>query len=386
MEILLWAIASILLMQVLFAAWNVRQLPAFENLQYDSVYQEELGDFENKTAVQLSILIPARNEERNIANCLRAIQACLRDEHAVEIIILDDRSQDDTASIVKEFVKRDKRFQFISGSEPPSGWIGKAYACHQLSDAAQGAWFLFVDADATMRAGAIDDVLQAVFAQGKGLLSGFPYQRTGSWLEKLVVPMMGFTIACHLPIRMISASSDPRFSAAHGAWMLISRETYDAAGGHAAHFNHLVDDVALMRAVKRIGHPVVLADVRRQVSMRMYGNASEVWNGYKKNIFSGVGRSGLLLFIVLSAYGLLYVLPIAALVAAIWMPSFLIPALIGYLLGVVVKAVSDRAIGQPAWLAFLIPLSISAVIAIGIASWLSAKVGKGYVWKGRSYE
>ncbi|NIK76020.1 cellulose synthase/poly-beta-1,6-N-acetylglucosamine synthase-like glycosyltransferase [Paenibacillus castaneae] len=386
MEIILWTVAVLLLAQLLFAVWNVRQLPLFEQLGQAEAPLKPISKLAAEENVRLSILIPARNEERHMAHCLYAIQQCLSDEHEVEIVVLDDRSEDDTARIIEEFVKQDKRFRFISGQELPIGWIGKAYACHQLSVAAKGAWFLFIDADARMQPGAIETVLRATAVRQTGLLTGFPYQQTKSWLERLVVPMMGFTIACHLPIKLVSNSTDPRFSAAHGAWIVVNRETYEAAGGHAANFAHLVDDLALIQAVKRIGHHVVLADVRNQVSMRMYQNASEVWNGYKKNIFAGVGRSGLLLFMVLFVYSVLYVLPFAALIAVPWNPALLASALTGYLLGTAVKAVSDRAGGQSVWLAPLIPFSIGAVIAIGTASWLSAKAGKGYVWKGRSYE
>ncbi|WP_424768094.1 glycosyltransferase [Paenibacillus sp. sgz302251] len=387
MEIILLAVVVMLAAQLLFAAWNVRQLPLFEQLGTLTV-NHNVPDPAAAAAstLRLSILIPARNEERHIEACLRAIQQCLPSDPSIEIIVLDDRSEDRTASLMEPFMALDSRFRCISGQEPPSGWVGKAYACHQLSQAARGEWFLFIDADARIQPGAIESVLQATSAQRSGLITGFPHQETGSWLEKLVVPMMGFTIACHLPIKLVSASRDARFTAAHGAWIAVHHATYAESGGHAANFGHLVDDVALMRAVKRIGHPATLADVRRLVSMRMYQNATEVWSGYKKNIYAGVGRSGVVLLTMLTLYALLYVLPFVALVGSLFEHSLLIPALTAYLLGVAVKAVADRSQGQSIWLAWFIPFSIGAVIAIGAASWLSAKTGAGYIWKGRSYE
>jgi glycosyltransferase involved in cell wall biosynthesis len=383
MEIVLWSVAALLALQLGFAAWNVRQLPLFGQLGQPS------GKWLPEEGVRLSVLIPARNEQGNIIECLQSIQRCLpanQSDKRIEVIILDDRSEDETARLVERFIAKDQRFRFIRGSEPPAGWVGKAYACHQLSMQARGAWYLYVDADARLQEGALETVQQTIAGKPTGFISGFPEQHTGSWLEKLVVPMMGFTIACHLPIRLVSASSDPRFAAAHGGWIAISRATYAAAGGHEANAGQLVDDVALMRAVKRAGHPVVLADVRQQVSMRMYHNASEVWSGYKKNIYAGVGRSGLLLSVVLAFYALLYIVPFMLLLASPLYPALFPSALTGYLLGIAVKAVADRYQGQPWLLALFIPFSIGAVVAIGAASWLSAKSGTGYVWKGRMYE
>lgn len=109
---------------------------------------------------------------------------------------------------------------------------------------------------------------------------------TGTWLERLVVPLMVFTIICHLPIPLVRGSRDPRFVAAHGGFILIHRDSYDSCGGHDAIRSELVDDMALARAVKRSGGTVALMDVTEQVFMRMYHNARQVWNGYRKNIYA----------------------------------------------------------------------------------------------------
>jgi glycosyltransferase involved in cell wall biosynthesis len=390
MEIVLWSIAALLGAQLLFALWNVRQLPSFgkpDDMADDTADPDQRYSVHESSLIRLSILIPARDEERHIGGCLQAISACLPADAAdIEIIVLDDGSTDATAYIARAYAEADCRFRVAAGAEKPADWVGKAYACHQLAQLARGSWLWFIDADARMQPGAIQAIGRELNARSCGLISGFPRQQTGSWLERLVVPMMGFTIACHLPIRLVSASRDPRFAAAHGGWIGIHRATYALAGGHAANRGELVDDVALMRAVKRAGHPVALADVRMQVTMRMYRSAAEVWSGYTKNIYAGLGRSGSLLFAVLSLYALLYLLPLAVL-PTVWLyPALAPPALTAYVLGAGVKAVADRSQSQPLWLAPLVPLSIAAVIAIGAASWLAAKSGRGYEWKGRSYE
>ncbi|MFC4776402.1 glycosyltransferase [Paenibacillus sp. GCM10023252] len=429
MEVVLRIVIVLLAAQLVFVLWNVRQLPPFRSLGVRSSYRAgekgkaaERGDRQCKHQLSrgtlgsaalsnapmsnaalcsttpnhaasstadeppfLSVLIPARDEEANIGECLRSIMNSMPSSGGIEIIVLDDGSSDRTAAIVLQLAANDPRVRLNTGREKPEGWMGKAYACHQLAQAARGQWLLYMDADARMSSDAIIHLEAAAMEQRQGLITGFPYQVTGSWLERLVVPMMGFTIACHLPIHLVRHSDDARFVAAHGAWIAVARHTYEAAGGHQANRADLVDDMALARAVKKAGHPVILADVKDQVSMRMYRNAREVWNGYKKNMYAGVGRSLPLLAAVLILYSLLYLLPAIGLLLSLWMPDLLIPSIAGYGLGVFIKLVSDRSQGQPAWLALLIPLSIAAITAIGIASWLGAVNGKGYVWKGRVY-
>lgn len=101
-------------------------------------------------------------------------------------------------------------------------------------------------------------------------------------MEKLVVPMMLFTILCHLPLRLVSRSRDPRFAAANGAFILIAADSYRRIGGHAAVRSSLLDDMELIRLAKRGGEPARLARIDALASSRMYRGAAEVWTGYRK--------------------------------------------------------------------------------------------------------
>ncbi|MEK3884636.1 glycosyltransferase family 2 protein [Paenibacillus sp. PL2-23] len=374
-----WLIACMLAAQLLFVLWNLSQLP-------------KLGRWNTSTgSAKLSVLIPARNEEERIGACLQSVSEEPLDD--MEVLVLDDRSTDGTAELVRRAAEADSRMKLVQGQELPPGWTGKSYACHQLAEAASGDWLLFLDADARLAPGAVASAMAGAARQGKGMITGFPLQRTATWLEKLVVPMMMFTIACHLPIRLVRHSRDARFAAAHGAFVLVHRDSYRKAGGHAANRGHLVDDVQLAKAMKEAGEPLTLADVRGLVSMRMYGNAREVWNGYKKNMFAGLGRSRALLLTVVAAYSAMYLVPPAAALAGglsllaggtdigVW----LLPAIVCWLLGMAVKAVVDVKNGQPIWLSALLPASIAALCAIAIASWWSAGRQGGYEWKGRTY-
>ncbi|MCM3786070.1 glycosyltransferase [Neobacillus mesonae] len=382
---LMLILCGILAVQLVFAIWNKRQLPRLGEAY--RLAGRHGSDQEHSELVKVSVLIPARNEELHIRECLSSVLAADTDGIELEVLVLNDRSEDMTGSILEEMAAKDSRLRIIDGRELPPGWMGKSYACHQLAEQASGVWWLFMDADVRLEQSALTAVLATALDQNTGLVTGFPRQVTGTWLEKLVVPMMKFTIISHLPIRLVRGSGDARFVAATGAFMFIHRDTYALSGGHAAIRADLLDDMQLARAVKRAGEPVTLADVHRHTHTRMYQNAGEVWNGYKKNLYEGLGRSGVLLACVLLMYSLLYLLPPVSLAIGIFSgdPLVILYGGVATLLGMSVKRVADQVNSQPLWLMFLHPVSIACVILIGISSWLGAVTGKGYTWKGRRY-
>ncbi|MFB8376682.1 glycosyltransferase [Paenibacillus taichungensis] len=374
-----WIILTCVLgVQLMFAIWNVSCLPKVRSFNADELKDKD---------ILVSVLIPARNEKLHIQGCLKSVLASDTTGFQMEVLVLDDRSEDETAAIVQSIADHDPRVRLLHGVELPAGWMGKSHACHRLVQEAKGEWFMFVDADVRLEPEAIRQTIAAGCEQGGGLVTGFPYQVTKTWMEKLVVPMMKFTIISHLPIFMIRRSSNPMFVAATGAFLLIHRSSYKASGGHAAIQADLVDDMSLAKAVKRAGHPVMLADVHDVTNTRMYQNGAEVWNGYKKNMYEGMGRKDVLLLGTMLMYALMYIVPPLGLMIGLLTgnAASIIYGLVGTVLGIAVKRVADHAGGQPWWLAFLQPISMACVIAIGIASWQAGRSGKGYVWKGRRY-
>lgn len=375
-----------------FVIWNISKMPKFGHLnRKDKVWiaspWSDHADSHSQMKPSVSILIPARNESHNIEGCLSSILRCDTFNMDVEVLVLDDHSTDGTEAIIRAISDLDKRVRLIHGKELPSGWMGKSFACHQLAQQAEGEWLLFIDADVRLKNNALQDAMLMASQQGEGLITGFPYQKTGSWLEKLVVPMMAFTIGCHLPIPLVQSSKDPRFVAAHGAFMLIHRLSYKASGGHEGIKDGLLDDMQLARAVKGAGHRVTLAAVHEHAEMRMYESTREVWQGYHKNIYEGVGRNGFLLSAVLFLYHFLYVFPMIASLVLLGMGYWTMAlCAIGItLLGMSIKGVIDKASGQSIWLCVLLPISILCLTAIALSSWRSGASGKGYLWKGRWY-
>ena len=169
--------------------------------------------------------------------------------------------------------------------------------------------------------------------------------------------------------------------------MLVHRNSYMRCGGHAAIRTDLVDDMALARGIKKAGDQVTLADITEYAEMRMYHNASEVWNGYRKNIYAGLGRSPVILLGMLSLYTLLYVFPLAAFFffSATGQATEAAWALSSSLLGIAIKRISDASARQSVWLCLLISGSIVCLLAIAISSWWGSRPGQGYEWKGRRY-
>lgn len=378
MTVVLWTLAALLYVQLIWVRVNLKKLKEFTDINWDIV---KLAN------VKLSILIPARNEAHNIEACLTSIaEQSSKMAMPIEILVLDDRSEDGTDAIVKQLAEKYSQVRLISGTEKPDGWAGKNYACHQLSQAATGNWLLFMDADVRLLPDQLFNIIAVASTHESGMLTGFPKQKMGTWVERWVVPMMTFTIAAHLPIQKVSGSQDPRFVAAHGGFILIHKSTYDTAGGHAAIQDQLVDDMQLAKAVKRAGHTVHLRNVTDVVEMRMYHNAKEVIKGYEKNIFAGLGRSSVLALLVSVLYAGLYVLPFACLFIYYGKMPIYTPALVAYAIAWWTRSSVDKVHQVPSGLSLWMPVSAAFLIFLTLLSWFKGVTRKGYTWKGRHYQ
>lgn len=364
----------LLALQLLFVCYNLYHFPYLAS-----------RISKNPSNISISVLIPARDEEGRIGRLLQSLaNQTVRPE---EILILDDHSADGTAAVIQKWGKKLPNLRLINGRELEEGWLGKSFACHQLAHQAQGSWFLFLDADITLEPEAIAAVRAEAGRMKRGMASGFPKTICTSWLEKLVVPLMPFTIACHLPLRFAERAKNPKFAAACGGFILIERDTYFTSGGHEAIRSSLLDDMDLARQVKKKGLPMHLLRIHPFVSVRMYEGNRQVWNGYRKNIFPGINRSWMLLAFLSLFYSLLYLLPPAAVAAGLIigsLPLFLAGAA-GYGAGVLIKWLTDRSNGLSGSYAPFIPFSIFCLLAIAADSVRTGFSSRGYEWKGRRY-
>ena len=232
----------------------------------------------------VSILIPARDEEKNILTLLQSIEK--QDYKNYEVIILDDHSTDKTYQICKVFADQNKNFRVIKGADLPDGWLGKNYACHQLAQQAKGKYFLFLDADEEIYNHLINSAVYRAKVHRLALLSLFTNQVMITLGEKLVVPLMHFTLLNLLPLRLIYLSKNPAFSAASGQFMFFDADKYRQNTWHEQVKSQAVEDVEIMKRVKqkKLKGEGLLAN--NLIRCRMYNNYAEALNGFSKNFLA----------------------------------------------------------------------------------------------------
>ncbi|MCR4392610.1 MAG: glycosyltransferase [Candidatus Acetothermia bacterium] len=227
----------------------------------------------------VSILVPARDEERNIASCVQSLLA--QDYPEFEVIVLDDDSRDGTGKLLEELSAcSGGRLRVLEGRPLPAGWLGKHWACHQLAQAAGGELLLFTDADTVHHPRALRDAVASLDGHRLGALSALPRQRVGTAGEALVIPLVPWVVHTFVPFLL-----PWRAPAAIGQFMLFRREAYWAAGGHRAVRTEVLDDIALARNVKRARVGWEFFDASGRVETRMYRGWREVSRGLAKNLF-----------------------------------------------------------------------------------------------------
>ncbi|MCA1058474.1 glycosyltransferase family 2 protein [Rossellomorea aquimaris] len=329
----------------------------------------------------VSVLVPMRNEERNVEGLIESIKKITHSP--VEFILLDDGSTDHTRELLTTLTIGDSRFRIIDGKPLPEGWVGKVHACKELSSHAQGAYYLYLDADVRVSPSIVEKVLFQMNRYGSGLVTGFPQFPIPSILSKMLVPFQHFLVYFHLPIAVSNHTTKRAFTAAHGAFMFFKKEAYDECGGHEAVKSSLLEDVHITRKVKEKGWKVTLVNISHDVSCHMYDTNKEVWEGFLKNIYTGTGRSPLSVVLISLFYFIFFILPLPlalyGVVAGEW--TCILPLLAIWMQTLII----DVASNQSRWHFLLIPFASLCFISIMWASMLKGLKKQGYTWKGRTY-
>ena len=332
---------------------------------------------------RVSVLVPARDEAARIGPCITALLASeqLRD---VEVIVLNDGSTDGTADVVRLAAQGDPRLHVIDGGAGPvpDGWLGKTWACARLARAATGSVLVFVDADVVVAPRGIAASIALMRRAGLDLVSPYPRQEADGPLPRLVQPLLQWSWATLLPLGPAETSPRESLVAANGQLLVVDTRAYAASGGHDAVRGDVLDDVALLRAVKRSGGRGVVVDGTDVASCRMYDDAASLVEGYTKSLWSAFGSpAGATGVVALLSW--LYVVPPVAAVAGPT-PRARRWGVVGYAAGVAGRALVARRTGArlvPDVAAH--PVSVAVLGALVTESWRRHRAGTT-TWRGRS--
>jgi hypothetical protein len=333
----------------------------------------------------VSVLIPARNEEHTIGAAVKAALRSVRID--VEVIVLDDHSTDRTAQVVRDLAARDWRVRLIPAPPLPPGWCGKQHACAVLATLAAHPLLAFIDADVQLGPYGLARLARFLETSHADLVSGIPYQRTGTCAERLVIPLIHFLLLGFLPLWRMRRSNHPAYAAGCGQLFLARREAYERVGGHAAIRASLHDGLTLPRVFRKAGLRTDLCDATELASCRMYRTASEVWHGLGKNATEGLASAAM----IVPATGLLLggqVLPVVLLCLGLvggLSPLALVLAGIGTVATYYPRWRSVRRFGQSRFAALLHPCGILVLLAIQWYARMRVVCGRPVTWKERSY-
>lgn len=340
---------------------------------------------QNKLTV--SVLVPARNEAVNIDKCIEAVMASDYPVH--QVIVYEDQSTDETLAILKRLSARYDRLEVINGGPLPPGWIGKPHACHQLAKAATGEVLLYIDADTFVEAGGVSrlmSLLEPRRGRKAELVTAFPKQIMLSRAERWMIPLLALTYTSWFPLFLVAISRNRRFLAANGQLLMIRRSLYDALGGFEAVAREIVDDMALCRLAKRKRARVVFADGFEIASCRMYRSTRELWTGFTKNLYEGIGENPIALAVVLVLYGSVFVWPFVALLAAAFGVTHepIAWPLYGVAANLLLRSLLAFRYCHSLDSVLVHPLAVLAFMALSIHSfWLNAN--NAIAWRGRMY-
>ena len=335
----------------------------------------------------VSVLIPARDEERAIRGAVESVLASAG--VTLEVVVMDDGSSDRTAEIVAEMAARDGRVRVEQAPLLPRGWNGKQHACWALAHAAQHDRLCFVDADVRLEPTALARMTGFLEESGAALVSGFPRQVTETTMEWLLLPLIHFVLLGFLPLPGMRRTTNPGYAAGCGQFLLLRRAEYFAAGGHAAIRETMHDGLRLPKLLRAFGLRTDLADLTQLARCRMYRSAGQVWNGLAKNATEGLAAP--VRIVPISAVLLLgQVMPFAVVISVL-LSRRPIAWYEGVFVGVAVLAAAmPRFLAafryrQKLRSAWLHPVGIAVLLVLQWYALLRKLTGGAVRWKARSY-
>jgi hypothetical protein len=330
----------------------------------------------------VSVLIPARDEEKNIEKAVRA--ALANRDVDLEVVVMDDDSSDATADIVRRIAAEDDRVRLVSAPALPQGWCGKTHACARLSEQAAGDYFLFVDADVELSPDAAGRMVAQLESTGTDLISSVPDQITGTVLERTIIPLIHFVLLGYLPLAGMRNLQDTSWAAGCGQLFMARRDAYETAGGHEAFQGFRHDGLWLPRVFRRAGFKTDLFDASDLAVCRMYDRDPDLIQGFTKNATEGMATPvAIVPWTVLLVGG--QVLPFLLLPFIDPMSSAISTKLVLLAIGLVMitRFALTIRFKQSLLGSLLHPVGILLIVAIQWFALFQSYSGKTIAWKGR---
>tara|TARA_B100000686_G_scaffold84516_1_gene91329 strand:+ start:671 stop:1864 length:1194 start_codon:yes stop_codon:yes gene_type:complete len=334
----------------------------------------------------VSILIPARNEADVIESTIKSI--INQSYQNYELIILDDNSSDTTESIIQKHAKSNPKIELINGLSLPEGWLGKNWACHQLSEKAEGEYILFIDADTNLDKFILEDSVIALQKEKIDLLSLVPGRDTKLIADHAMKKIISWFIVCWLPMKLAIKLNAPFLSATFGQFMLFKKSSFNDIGGFEAIKDNPVDDFQLGRNIKKNLFKWMLYDAAFRITTRTYNTNKDLISGYSKNIFPAVGYSisiFFVIFLILISFVLGSTIPIILFALGILQNQQLILLCISLLILLFISwGIVTIRFKYSIFTPFSFPLLISLILLLALRSFID-NVFYSSTWKGRSY-
>ncbi|MBT4604233.1 glycosyltransferase [archaeon] len=341
--------------------------------------QGSAGNFGDLYLPKVSLMIPMRNEAHNLIKTLPKFLS--QDYPNLEIILIDDHSDDNTYKVCKKLIKEynaESKAKVVSGKTLPRGWMGKSWALWQTSKLASGELYLFFDADVYVDKGAVRSLVYEMKNRSLCMLSCFPKQIMKSIGEKLTVPIISWGVFAFMPVILIGSKKWKKTAVANGQCILIKRSCYDKIGGHKAIRHEIVDDVSMARMVKKVNFDYGICFGEKLVSCRMYHDFKSGALGFIKSIFRGAKMHPLLYAASFTIVFGIYIVGFFGMF--IW--SWILPLGIALLLQRTIISVTSRE--NLFWSILLFPLVLIVFPSLALISFVKSHFGS-VEWKGRAY-
>lgn len=339
----------------------------------------------------ISVIIPARNEEQNIAQCLRSITSQRLPDGVLEVVVVDDVSSDRTAELAAEAAAAWPAIRVLRNEKLPAGWKGKPHACWRGAVASdrRSEWLCFLDADVRLDPALLASAIAKASGERIDLLSLAPRHELRSAAERLILPCGHYLLAFAQDLSRMQ-SSQAREALATGQFMLFRREVYGAIGGHRAVRSAICEDLALACLAKRHGFRVLLLSGDGLLTARMYTGWRTLWPGFAKNLtetFGGVSKTAALATAALVLPWVVFLPAIDGTACANGVNSgcwAIAPALVASCAAIAFHIAGAVHFGIPVFYGFLFPIgySVGALIALDSVRW--RLTGRTH-WKGRTY-